>query len=187
MRRSRILSAAALVTVFALAAPFAAHAQTPAHDHRGIWEEAQTRGFQEWTRGIEAVGLQQRLHDQPHTVFIADDMAYQQIPATQRQAWQTDPAAQRAAFGHTIVEGRLTLEELRQRQYVTTIDGQQLPVRVDGDRVWVGDAMIREGDIEAGTGTIHTVDRVTWPQEPGLQPQQPMMQQPVREPVRKNG
>jgi uncharacterized surface protein with fasciclin (FAS1) repeats len=131
----------------------------------GIWTEAQTRGFQEWTRGVQAAGLHDRIGQGEFTAFIADDAAYQQVPAGQRQTWQTDPAAQRAAFGHTVIEGRYTMDQLRQRQYVTTIEGQRLPVRVEGDRVFVGDAMIREGDIAAGTGMIHTMDRVTWPQQ----------------------
>jgi uncharacterized surface protein with fasciclin (FAS1) repeats len=57
------------------------------------------------------------------------------------------------------------MDQLRQRQYVTTIDGQRVPVRVEGDRVFVGDAMIRQGDIAAGTAMIHKMDRVTWPQQ----------------------
>jgi uncharacterized surface protein with fasciclin (FAS1) repeats len=206
MKRIGFLSTGAAVVAITLSAAGGVQAQEPAAPGvtpaqpgattATIMTEAEARGFGEWTRGVQATGLQQQLVDRPHTVFVADDAAFQQVPAAQRQAWQTDPAAQRAAFGHTIVEGRLTLDDLRTRQYVTTIDGQRLAVRVEGDRVWVGDAVIREGDIAAGTGTIHQLDRVLLPAaqpgQPGMQPgAQPGMQpapaqQPVREPVRKN-
>ncbi|CAN5827713.1 hypothetical protein BH23GEM6_BH23GEM6_22010 [soil metagenome] len=210
MKMKAIFSSAALmaVTTF-LVAPEATAQQTTTPP--SIWTEAHTHGFHEWSRGAEAARLQDRLGTRSHTVFIAGDQAYTQVPATQRQAWETDPAAHTAAMGHTIVEGRLTMSELRQRQYVTTIDGARVPVRVEGDNVFVGDARVTRADLAAGESVIHQVDRVTWPQQmqpaqqqPGqMQPgqMQPAQQQPgqqmqpvqqptvtpqVREPVRKN-
>jgi len=195
MKFNGLLSATAIATAISFAAaPGVADAQQPtghtgqhgaAAQQQNIGTVAQQRGFGEWARGVQGAGLADRLHQSPHTVFVADDAAYQQVPATQRQAWQTDQAAHRAALGHTIVEGRVTMADLRQRDHLTTIDGQRVPVRVEGDRVWVGDAQLREGDIAAGTGMIHQVDRVTWPgqqmqpgqQQPGQQ-MQPGQQQP---------
>jgi uncharacterized surface protein with fasciclin (FAS1) repeats len=212
MRRNGKILTTALATAIAFAAAPAADAQEPlpagqpqiqeteSDDILGV---AQQRGFGEWQRGVQIAGLDQQLGARPHTVFVADDAAYQDVPATQSEAWQTDPEAHRSAIGHTIVEGRLTRDELRQREYVTTIDGQQIPLRVEGERIWVGDAEVREADIAAGTGVIHQVDRVTWPDptrqamqqdpvQPALQdpvqpvqPDQVQIDEPVREPVRK--
>jgi uncharacterized surface protein with fasciclin (FAS1) repeats len=213
MKMKAIFSSAALVAVTTfLVAPEATAQQTTTPP--SIWTEAHTHGFHEWSRGAQAAGLQDRLGTRAHTAFIAGDQAYTQVPATQRQAWETDPAAHRAAMGHTIIEGRLTADELRQRQYVTTIDGARVPVRVEGDNVFVGDARVTRADLAAGESVIHQVDRVTWPQQgqqqmqpaqqqmqpaqqmqpgqqaqPGqqMQPgQQPAMTPQVREPVRKN-
>jgi uncharacterized surface protein with fasciclin (FAS1) repeats len=188
MRRNGTIASMAVATALAFAAAPAVDAQEPQPAGQAQMQQtddmlgvAQEHGFREWTRGVEAAGLEQRLGERPHTVFIADDPTYQRVPATRTQAWQTDPAAHRAAIGHTIVEGRLTRDDLRQREYVRTIDGRRVPVRVEGDRIWVGDAEIREADIAAGPGLIHQVDRVTWPDEPQVQP----LDQPVREPVRK--
>jgi uncharacterized surface protein with fasciclin (FAS1) repeats len=204
-----ILGATALVTALSFVAAPAVTAQQTQPGAAGAAGQAAApsmgtiahdEGFIAWSEGFEAARLGDQLGERPHTAFVADDAAYGQVPAAQRQAWQTDPAAQRAAIGHTLVEGRITRDDLRQRQYLTTIDGQRLPVRWEGDRVWVGDAEVRPGEIEAGTGMIYRVDRVTWPQQemqhqqhqhqhqqvqPGQQTQ-PVMQQPVREPVRKN-
>lgn len=195
MKLHRLLSATAIAMSVSLAAGTGiAHAQhpgghttpasevtSPAQVGHPFSEVAEQRGFREWARGVEGAGLQNRLAQGEFTAFVADDAAYGQVPATQRQAWQTDPAAHRAALGHTLVEGRMTMNDLRQRQYVTTIDGQRIPVRVEGDRVWLGDAQIREGDIRAGTtGLIHQMDRVTWPQQqPAAGQQQPGQQQPA--------
>jgi uncharacterized surface protein with fasciclin (FAS1) repeats len=193
----KLLSAVAVAAVsLALVAPEAV-AQDP---QPTIWTTAEAQGFHEWHRAAMAAGLQDRLGTRAHTVFIADDAAWGQVPPMQRQAWQSDPAAHRAALGHTVVEGRMTFDELRQREYVTTIDGTRLPVRVEGENVFVGDARVSRWDIAAGNGVIHQVDRVTWPQMTAQQHmhQQPMQQQmqpapqaqpamapAVREPVRK--
>jgi len=210
MKMKTIFSSVALaaVTTF-MVAPDVTAQQPGQTTPPSIWTEAHTHGFHEWSRGAETARLQERLGTRPHTAFIAGDQAYTQIPATQRQAWETDPAAHRAAMGHTIVEGRMTMEDLRQRQYVTTIDGARVPVRVEGDNIFVGDARVTRADLAAGESVIHEVDRVTWPQQeqqmqPGqqLQPaqqqpaqqmqpaqqpaQQPAMTPQVREPVRKN-
>ncbi len=170
-----------------------------------IWTEAERHGFHEWHRAAQTAGLQDRLETRAHTVFIADDAAWQQVPTTQQQAWQNDPTAHRAALGHTVIEGRLSFDELRQRDHLMTIDGTRVPVRVDGDDVFVGDARVSRWDMEAGNGMIHQVDRVIWPQQqadqqmqpaqqqlqPAQQQMQPAQQQPamapaVSEPVRKN-
>jgi uncharacterized surface protein with fasciclin (FAS1) repeats len=210
MKLNGFFAAAAVVTAMSLGAT-SAYSQVGAgadgagqlgagqgHISPAVWTGAQNLGFQEWGRSFEAAtDLHERIGDRPHTAFIADDMAYGQVDATQRQAWQADPQAQRAALGHTIVEGRLTMEDLRQRDHVMTIDGQRVPVRVDGDNVWVGDARITRGDLEAGTSAIHQVDRVTWPTQqtqqqtqPGVQGQQMQPQtgtmQATPERVRKN-
>jgi uncharacterized surface protein with fasciclin (FAS1) repeats len=134
MKMRAIISSAALaaVPVFLGAVELTAQQPTTAPS---IWTEAHTHGFHEWSRGAEAAGLQDRLGTRPHTVFIAGDQAYRQVPATQRQAWDADPASHRAAMGHTVVEGRMTMDQLRQRQYVTTIDGVRVPVRMEGDNV----------------------------------------------------
>jgi uncharacterized surface protein with fasciclin (FAS1) repeats len=200
MRANRILSTAGVMAVTCmLAAPqVSAQQQTPATPP-SIWTEAERHGFHEWHRAAQTAGLQDRLGTRAHTVFIADDAAWQQVPATQRQAWQSDPAAHRAVLGHTVIEGRLTYDQLRQRDHVMTIDGTRVPVRVDGDNVFVGDARVSRWDLEAGNGLIHQVDRVSWPQQqaqqlqpaqqqmqPAQQQAQPAMTPAVREPVRKN-
>jgi uncharacterized surface protein with fasciclin (FAS1) repeats len=175
MKLNGLFAAAAVVTAMTFGATSAyTQVGTPgagqadaAHGHvsPAVWTGAQNLGFQEWGRTFgTATDLHERMADRPHTAFIADDMAYGQVSPAQRQAWQADPQAQRAAVGHTIVEGRWTMDQLRQRDHVMTIDGQRLPVRVVGDDVWVGDARITRGDLEAGTSAIHQVDRVTWPQ-----------------------
>jgi uncharacterized surface protein with fasciclin (FAS1) repeats len=174
MKSSGILSMAAFVTALVVALAPEAHAQDPTTPD--LWHTAEARGFHEWTRTVEAAGLRQQLVATPHTVFIADDRAYQQVPATQRQAWQTDPALHRTAVGYTVVPGRLTLAELRQREYVTTLDGQRLAVRTEGDRVWVGNALVSEAEIAGGNGMIYQVDRVILPATTAM---------PAREAVRK--
>jgi hypothetical protein len=205
----------ALVGLASLGLAPALQAQDPAPAPAaapGIMQTAETRGYLEWAEGVRQAGLETQLDMQPYTVFVAEDPAYQQLPAETREQWRADPLRLRAAAGHGIVEGRLTADDLRQRGYVTTIDGQRLEVRTVGDQLMIGDATIVEQNIDAGPGLIHRVDRVLLPAEQPVDPQpvqpidptpaepvepapvepapplepQPVEPAPVREPVRKD-
>jgi uncharacterized surface protein with fasciclin (FAS1) repeats len=193
MRSNRLSGAASLVAALTLGAATGLTAQAHhgaeqgQHDVRhghtspGIWMEAQNLGFEEWSRAFQGSNIVNDIGDRPHTAFIADDAAYQQIDDNRRQVWQSDPATQRQAVAHTLVEGRLTLDELRAREYVVTVDGDHIRVRTEGDRVWIGEAEIIRGDLQAGTSAIHQVDRVIWPENPEMtRPQQPVE---VTEPI----
>jgi hypothetical protein len=198
MKRNGIFTAVGLAVAISFSAAPALAQEGPTHGGTGqgphatpgaigFVDVAAQHGFGEWARGILGTEWEGRLRDHPHTVFIAGDAAYQLVDPTTRHTWQTDPAAHRQAVGHSIVEGRLTLEDLMQRQHVTTVTGERLPVEVVGpQQVRVGGALIMGPDIEAGPGMIHQVERVILPQQPMQQPampQQPMPQQPQQQPV----
>jgi hypothetical protein len=193
MRSNRLFGAAALMAALTFGAtgclpPQVEQAGAPgqqgvAHGHTspGISMEAQNLGFEEWSRAFQGSGIVNDIGDRPHTALIADDAAYQRIDEDRRQVWQADPATQRQAVAHTLIEGRLTLEDLRAREYVVTVDGEHIRVRTEGDRVWIGDAEIIQGDLQAGASTIHQIDRVIWPENPEMtRPQQPVE---VTEPI----
>jgi uncharacterized surface protein with fasciclin (FAS1) repeats len=190
MKRTRIRTG---VAVFAMAIAFGAaagleaqverggHHEMPHHDmpHEGaghdLWMGAHHAGFEEWSQAFHASGMAEHVGDGAYTAFIADDDAYGMLPENRREVWVADPGTQRQAVAHTVIEGRLTLDDLRQRDHVVTVDGDHIPVRTDGERVWIGDSEIVRADLPAGASTIHQLDSAIWPEEPeATRPQQPV-------------
>ena len=48
-------------------------------------------------------------------------------------------------------------------QMVTTLQGEDLEVTIDGDKVMIGDAQVVQPDIETSNGTVHVIDAVLLP------------------------
>jgi uncharacterized surface protein with fasciclin (FAS1) repeats len=158
MKRLTLLSTALAFVGGALLTSAPLEAQDP---QVTVMTTAEQEGFTRWHADVRAAGLEARLgQDRPYTVFAPTDDAYAAMTAADRTRLQ-EAQVRRDFVGHTVVEGRLTAEDLRGREYVTTIDGRRLPVRTEGDRVYVGNALVQRADVAAGPGVIHGVDRVT--------------------------
>jgi uncharacterized surface protein with fasciclin (FAS1) repeats len=166
MNAVRFLSAAAVASALSLGGVPQAAAQDPVTPAPNVLTTAEAEGFTQWRAGVRSAGLDARLETGTYTVLAADDAAYARVPTATRSRWTADPAAHRAAVGYTVLDERLTFDQLRTRQTVRTIDGRTLAVRTVGDQVWVGDALVTRQDIAAGPGVIHGVDRVIVPPAP---------------------
>lgn len=57
-----------------------------------------------------------------------------------------------------IIQGALTLDEIRRAGRLRTKEGGDLPVHVSGDEVRVGNARIVRADIHCTNGVIHVID-----------------------------
>lgn len=99
----------------------------------------------------------------PYTVFAPTDAAFEKIPdATLQQLLRTE---QRLAgvLQYHVVRGELTAAELQERDYVTTLTGERLPVRVVNGGVMVGGAMVTQANVQASNGVIHAIGSVLMP------------------------
>lgn len=74
----------------------------------------------------------------------------------------TDPEAADQVVRRHILRGTVTMSDLLELDggTVTTIDGDELPVSVDGTTVTIGGATIAKSNITADNGVIHVVTAV---------------------------
>jgi uncharacterized surface protein with fasciclin (FAS1) repeats len=62
-----------------------------------------------------------------------------------------------------VVEGEYPTSELTDGQTLTTLEGSDLQVSVQGDTVSVNGAEVVQPDLRAGNGVVHVIDDVLQP------------------------
>jgi uncharacterized surface protein with fasciclin (FAS1) repeats len=61
-----------------------------------------------------------------------------------------------------VLPGKLMAADLRTTN-ATTLNGKELPIKVNAGKVTVGSANVTKADIEASNGVIHVIDAVVIP------------------------
>jgi uncharacterized surface protein with fasciclin (FAS1) repeats len=64
---------------------------------------------------------------------------------------------------HHVVKGRQMSTAVAKESKIRPMTGSALQVQAKGDRVRIGDATIRQADLEAENGVVHVIDRVLLP------------------------
>lgn len=115
-------------------------------------------------QALEAAGLTDALEQAgPLTVFAPNDEAFAQLDQSDLTALLADPASLGDRLQYHVVEGSFPSSELTDGETLTTAEGSELPVSVDGSTVMVGDAEVVQADVQAGNGVIHVIDTVLEP------------------------
>lgn len=113
---------------------------------------------------IEAAGLTDALEQAgPLTVFAPNNDAFAQLNQSDLTALLSDPTSLGDILEYHVVEGSYPSSELSDGDTLTTLEGTDLTVNVDGSTVTVGGAEVVQADIEAGNGVIHVIDGVLQP------------------------
>ncbi|HSK98042.1 MAG TPA: fasciclin domain-containing protein [Euzebyales bacterium] len=113
---------------------------------------------------VEAAGLTETLEQAgPITVFAPNDDAFAALDQGDLTALLADPTSLGDRLQYHVVEGSYPSSELSDGDTLTTMEGSDLTVSVDGDTVTVGGAQVVQADLEAGNGVIHIVDTVLQP------------------------
>ena len=122
---------------------------------------------------LEAAGLVETLKGEgPFTVFAPTDAAFAKLPAGTVEALLKDPKGDLTQIlTYHVVPGKVLAADVVKLdgQKVTTVQGGDLTVGVDGDKVSLTDAAgntvnVTATDIEASNGVIHVIDGVLMPQ-----------------------
>jgi uncharacterized surface protein with fasciclin (FAS1) repeats len=124
---------------------------------------AGTAVTQHLTRLVLLAGLLPTLRDGgPFTVFAPVDDAFAAVDPDTLRAVAHDPAQLASVLTLHVVPGEYPAEGLRSvaGTSLTTVQGGQLLVEVDGDDLIVGGATVAVPDIEASNGIVHAVDTV---------------------------
>ena len=122
---------------------------------------------------LEAAGLVETLKGEgPFTVFAPTDAAFAKLPAGTVDTLLKDPKGDLTQIlTYHVVPGKVLAADVVKLdgQKVTTVQGGDLTVGVDGDKVSLTDAAgntvnVTATDVEASNGVIHVIDGVLMPQ-----------------------
>jgi len=114
---------------------------------------------------VEAAGLTDVLKgDGPFTVFAPTDAAFAAVPADALAALLDDPQALAAVLTYHVVPGELRAADLLAASNLTTVNGAEASITLDGEGMpRIDEAIITATDIVAKNGVIHVIDRVIFP------------------------
>lgn len=113
---------------------------------------------------VQAAGLVDALKAEgPLTVFAPTDDAFAKLPAGTLDALLKDPKALGDILKYHVVAGKVMAAEVAKHSSVTTLLGQDAPIKLEGDKVTIAGAQIVLTDIETSNGVIHVIDSVMLP------------------------
>ena len=164
-------AAAAAATTSATATPSPSPSESMAGSD--IVDTAVAAGdFTTLAAALEAAGLVETLKGEgPFTVFAPTDAAFAKLPAGTVDTLLKDPKGDLTQIlTYHVVPGKVLAADVVKLdgQKVTTVQGGDLTVGVDGDKVSLTDAAgntvnVTATDIEASNGVIHVIDGVLMP------------------------
>ena len=115
---------------------------------------------------VTAADLAETLQgDGPYTVFAPTNEAFDAV-GEDALAELLEPANKDQladVLTYHVVEGELKAADLSDGQKLTTVQGGELTVSVEGDTVKVGDATVAMPDVDASNGVVHVIDTVLMP------------------------
>ena len=131
---------------------------------KNIVETARDAGkFTTLIAAIDRAGLESTLAGEgPFTVFAPSDEAFAQLPEGTVDSLLAEPDKLASVLTYHVVPGRVTAADVVGLATAPTVQGEELPVSVDGS-VHVDGARVISADIEASNGIIHVIDRVLLP------------------------
>ena len=101
----------------------------------------------------------------PYTVFAPTNNAFSQLPPEELERL-LKPANQEELANiltYHVVAGDVKAADLSDGQMIETVQGDDLTVSIDGDKVMINDAQVVQADVEASNGTVHVIDAVLIP------------------------
>jgi transforming growth factor-beta-induced protein len=113
---------------------------------------------------VEAAGLTETLKgDGPFTVFAPTDAAFAAVDPDALNALLADPTALAAVLTYHVVPGAFSATDVLASASLTTANGAEAPISLDGGSPKIDEAFILDTDIGARNGIIHVIDRVIFP------------------------
>jgi transforming growth factor-beta-induced protein len=120
--------------------------------------------FKTLVAAVQAAGLVDALKaDGPLTVFAPTDDAFAKLPAGTVEALLKDPKALGDILKYHVVSGKIMAAEVAKHGSLTTLLGQDAPIKLEGGKVYIAGAQVIITDIETSNGVIHVIDTVMLP------------------------
>lgn len=131
-------------------------------------ETASSNGsFETLVAAVEAAGLADVLEgDGPFTVFAPTDEAFEKLPdGTIASLLLPENRDQLIAIlTYHVVPGRFLAEDVLASTTLTTVQGGNLSISLDGQTPKVNESVIVATDVLASNGVIHVIDSVLLPE-----------------------
>ena len=160
-----ILAAASISVVLAATSASAGHHEMP--EKSDIVDTAVAAGdFSTLAAALQAGDLVGTLKsDGPFTVFAPTDAAFAKLPAgTVENLLKPENKDQLVAIlTYHVVPGEVKAAQVAGLSSASTVNGQDLSVRVDGETVFINGARVTAADVGASNGVIHVIDTVLLP------------------------
>ena len=121
--------------------------------------------FKTLVAAVKAAGLVKTLNGKgPFTVFAPTDEAFAKLPAGTVENLLKPENKEKlvAVLTYHVLPGKLMAADLTTTN-AKTLNGKELPIKVDAGKVTVGGANVTKTDIEASNGVIHVIDAVLIP------------------------
>ncbi|MEZ5231621.1 MAG: fasciclin domain-containing protein [Acidimicrobiia bacterium] len=125
--------------------------------------------FETLVAAVTAADLVETLSgDGPFTVFAPTDEAFAEaLTALDLTAEEllADKETLTSILTYHVVSGEVPSTEVvtMDGESVATVNGKDITIAVDGDKVMVNDANVTAVDVEASNGVIHVIDKVLLP------------------------
>jgi uncharacterized surface protein with fasciclin (FAS1) repeats len=113
---------------------------------------------------VKAAGLVDTLKGVgPFTVFAPTDAAFAKVPTETLNALLADKAALANVLTYHVVAGKVMASDVVTLSQATTVQGQNVMIRVRDGKVFVDNAQVVITDVTASNGVIHVIDTVILP------------------------
>jgi uncharacterized surface protein with fasciclin (FAS1) repeats len=126
---------------------------------------AQAAGsFSTLLAAVEAAGLTETLQGEgPFTVFAPTDEAFAALGQETIDALLADPERLSQILLYHVVAGEVLAADVAGLSAATSVQGEDISIRVEDGKVFVNDAQVVTTDITTSNGVIHVIDAVILP------------------------
>lgn len=169
-RKTTTLAAIILtgLTAIAVAGGYGKTKTAPAKPQADIVDTAVSAGsFNTLVAAVKAADLVETLKgDGPFTVFAPTDEAFKKLPeGTVETLLKPENKDQLAAvLTYHVVAGNVMAADVVKLDSATTVQGQDVTIKVVNGKVMVDGATVVKTDIETSNGVIHVIDSVILPE-----------------------
>jgi len=124
-----------------------------------------TEGLKTLSKALIISGIDETLSEGgPFTLFAPNEEAFSEMGADALVALAADCEDLVYTLRSHVVRGRYLLDDLVGLEHLENIEGTELFVSLgEDDRLYVEEARIVRGDIEADNGVVHLIDLVILP------------------------
>ena len=137
---------------------------TTTDETKNIVDTAVAAGdFKTLATALKAAGLVETLEgDGPFTVFAPTDEAFAKLPeGTLADLLKPENKAKLVAIlTYHVVPGTVMAADVVKLSKAKTVQGSEVTIKVDGDKVMVDKANVTKTDIKCKNGVIHVIDAV---------------------------